>query len=333
MRARRFFAAVAAVMLVAPAGLAASAFCGRFELLEMRADDVLKALETQSLAVTAGDRPVACGLPGEALHVCRACVDKPTAAQWDLAKGFLAAPDHREWHYQWHQTFKTPPRPQAEGAKLRAWGLAKAGEDAAAYSERMARFPGESFLFMHRQMIRMLQLEMTALGLPCVAPWEAVPATALDPAWPIPQAVGADDEDQEIFDAQMRAVRVEAAKFEDPDFLKRVSLDELGTRLQGSLHIMLHTVYQNREEQRARDCAGPEETSPTCDDMGSNRSSQVNIYFWKLHGYIDGLLGRWLALHGHREIAVRCDGRPGCYEWKGAYLGPAYPGFGASDGR
>lgn len=327
MKTRHAFAVFVAVVLIAPAVSAASAFCGRFEILEMRADDVLKALDIQSLAVTAGARPLACGLPGEALQVCRACVDKPTAAQWDLAKGFLASPDHREWHYQWHQTFKTPATPGNEWSRLRSWGLAKAGEDAAAYADRMARFPGESFLFMHRQMIRMLQQEMTALGLPCVAPWASVPEKALDPVWPIPQAVGADDEDQEIFDSQMRALRAEAAKFENPEFLKSVDLNQLGQRLQGSLHIMLHTVYQNREEQRARDCAGTEETSPTCDDMGSNRSSQVNIYFWKLHGYVDGLLGRWLELHGYREIAVRCEGRPGCYEWKGAFLGPHYPGF------
>lgn len=310
-----------------PGGASAGGyFCGSFDPLTTPAPVLRNVLETASLAVIAGPKETTCGLPGEDFRVCRACVNRLPEESWSRARSMLASESHRRWHYQWHRSFKEPNAPSsAEQAIWKKAGLLKAHETPEAFQKRLADHPGESFFFMHRHMIKMLQVELTALGLPCVSPWEQAPTDPQDPIWPQPRFADVVDElDLEMIEAEFRHVREWSAKFSDPKFLRGVSLNSLGIQMQSSLHIILHTVYGNRPSDLAKNCQGDEFLSRDCDDMGSDASSHVNPYFWKLHGYIDSFVGKWLAANGYRRIAADCRGQTQCYQWQGTYLGPLY---------
>lgn len=299
----------------------AASFCGRFDLLSMPVNEVRNVLDKESLAVIAGPKPVSCGVSGEDFKICRACEDRTTPAAWASAQLFLATPAHRLWHFRWHETAKNPIVPDdAEIAKLRDWKLLHDGESAADYAARSKANNGESFFFMHRQMIKMLHFELTAMGAPCIAGWSTLPDGPWDAKWPFPQAADAPEDDRDILTSQFNSVSREFHSYDDDKVLRSMTLNQLGERLQIGLHIMLHTVYELRTSEQAAHCTGDELQSTTCDLLGSNKSSHVNIHFWKLHGLIDDFVGRWLRANGYREIAVRCEGRSGCYEWRGTYL-------------
>ncbi|RZA09689.1 MAG: hypothetical protein EOP11_00945 [Proteobacteria bacterium] len=311
----------------APAPAAAAAtFCGSFDILTFSTPELKKLLEESSLAVVAGPQTVACGIPGEDFSVCRACEDSLKPDDWEAIRSILADTKHRAWHYDWHRTFQSPQGiDDAEAARLKRRKMMHAGESAEAYANRVAAFAGESFFFMHRSMLKMVQVELTAQGKPCIAPWAKLPSSPYDKKWPMPTAAGsAGGEDEEIYVSQLRSTLEFAAKFENEKGLRGISLNQLGEDVRQTLHTMLHTIYENTPEETALRCVGDPLFSATCDELGNDASSHVNIHFWKLHGYIDSLVGRWLKANGYREISVECDGRAGCYEWKGTYLGSKY---------
>jgi hypothetical protein len=318
---------VLAMSLILCAPAHAKSFCGTFDILAMKTPEIQKYLEESSLAVMAGPKAIQCGLPGESYAVCRQCIDRLKPADWNKARDFLASYEHRNWHFRWHRDFDKAPLPSnAEFLRIQKRMLTLDREDPAAFSARMKANAGESFFFMHRTMIKMLQVELTAEGLPCIAGWEKPPTDAFDKAWPVPAALAGpqDDDEKEIYDRQMQNIKDYVKKFDNPALLKTLTLSQLGTQVQFSIHIMLHTQYEITDKENEENCQGDIMHSPTCNNLGNDASSHVNVHFWKLHGYVDSLIGKWLKVNGYSEIAVKCDGRPGCYQWKGTYLGETY---------
>jgi hypothetical protein len=47
----------------------------------------------------------------------------------------------------------------------------------------------------------------------------------------------------------------------------------------------------------------------------------VNPTFWKLHGWVDDTIVKWLDANGYRTIADQCNDS-GCYQWKSTWVGP-----------
>jgi hypothetical protein len=275
-----FFTALLSVLVAtALPNIALAGFvCGNLDFLKMSDQETENFLETQSLAVTVGAKPVSCGVPGEKLNICRRCSDQLSTAEWSYARAFLSEQKHRFWHLSWHENFRKEPA-----------------------------FHGESFLFMHRQMIKMFNFEMTASGHGCLAPWSRT------------QDLGF-TEDAEIFDSQIMAIQKEEAKLNNLQYLEKVSLDQLGEDIMRALHVMYHSVYVATETEIKKSCQGDELTSSTCHDLGSNKSAHVDPYFWKFHGLIDSFIGKWLSAHGFKEISRDCGSNTKCYQWRGTYL-------------
>ncbi len=161
----KYFSVFITLLILAPASHA-DVNCKWIPTFEKPVEEVAALVEERS-----GKKPtVSCGA-GKDYKVCHSCVDKYTPEQWEKLKEMLAEPSYRQWHASWHISELDQDRP--------FWR---------AISEQNGHKPaevhGESFLYMHREMIRALNANAGALGLPCMNGWTKLPSAADDPEWP-----------------------------------------------------------------------------------------------------------------------------------------------------
>jgi hypothetical protein len=296
---------IAMALLLSPLAAQASmpGFCGTFDLTRTSNED----LETivRSVDLSRGQvslRRGQCGLPGERVRICSACSDVTTETQMRVIRPMVGAPSHLAWHADWHL--------------LRA-GL-KTSRD---FDSRYAvggPLAGENFFYMHRLMIKMVQMELAAAGQPCFAPWADIPSSIDDAKWPTPKKFATPDARTTAI-AKLESMRAQLARFRNPKLLANISLNRLGEMIEPRLHMDLHAFYQSTPA-----CSPEGRRQGFCDDLVPVQTSPLNKHFWKLHGLIDDLIGDWLRAHDLREIAVSCDGRPACYEWQATWVG-SYP--------
>lgn len=267
-----------------------------------------------------------CDLPGETRQICTACVDKLEPEDWKWLQKHLVDRAHREWHFEWHATFENPPLPtEGQLSRLKTLDLAKPEDNPQSFVQRQRNNAGESFFFMHRYMIQMVQSLLTQSGRPCISSWPTIPSSPLDPVWPVPTAL-APDADLEILESAQRALRRYARPYEIAEYAtSSPELHNVGMQLISSIHRGLHHIYEITDEDKLTRCQGDILNSKTCDSLEDDKSSQGNEYFWKFHGYLDRLIGPWMKSKGYTEIALDCEQRQGCYEWKGTYLTYDFP--------
>ncbi len=262
-----------------------------------------------------------CKVQGESdWNICRGCSDTWRTGQLESVMPMLKSWSHRYWHLYWHNSFNDGIQlTDSEFEKIKSMGHALSQETKSEYLARNEAHWGESFFFMHRQMIKMLYFELSFNGQACIAPWSEVPNDPLDRNWPIPN---------EINHGNYRWIRAEIDKMEEG--LKTWTLNELGAHIQ-ALHIMLHTTYSEDYSVVERKCPENREIyKESCDDLGDNLSAHANPIFWKLHGYVDAFIGRWLDFNSYksigteRECSRKSESEKPCYIWQGSYMG-VYP--------
>jgi hypothetical protein len=334
---------------------AAQSICGRFNLLEKDGKFVADFLNKYSLSTSLAPRR-ACGLPGETFAICQECSDPVTKEMADVIQPLYARRDHRAWHLGWHrfgiemailrlkslgldplappatdwhkrcpilrprrttgEDLSGTPRTDAEivAEWQNAGWMPKDDADGFIRSHNVfdGELAGEDFLYMHRQMIKMTQIELSYFGKACVAPWSDVPASVDDSAWPVPMKTSRDQDT-----AALETIRAMVAQLRDPAVLRGMSLNDLGHCINNTIHGGFHNVYS----APAR-CKSAEDESVECDDLLPSWSAPVNKHFWKLHGLVDDMIGRWLQAHGKSTINENCAGRADCHEWKGKFTGP-----------
>ena len=188
---------------------------------------------------------------------------------------------------------------------------------------------GEDFLYMHREMIKGVDALLAKLGhadYPKVVGWPAFPAPG-DSDYPVPPPyhVGSADDDAGLarlksdafFTSQFDPLQ---HRFEDRQFLRTITLGELGARVEFSVHNWAHMRWSEKPaEFRPPPAPGPTGVDPKWDDpsydwLGDFYSSHVNPLFWKLHGWVDARIDAWMAAN---DVAA------GDYTWKGTWSGPA----------
>jgi hypothetical protein len=276
---------------------------------------------------------VQCGLTGENWRVCLDCTSRISAAAFSKARPMLASRSHREWHYWWHAirvalgadgVYTTFPS-QDTISQWQKQGWLPTGDVSQFVTDHKlgGHLAGEDFLYMHRQMIKMVQVELAHQGEKCMTPWYDLPLSALDNEWPLPRALALQTRGQSTVDEQqlLDTARSLSDKVRNDRYMRSVSLNQLGNEIENSFHAQLHLLYASPHSK----CLNPNtDDSVDCDDLTHNRSSHVNIHFWKLHGFIDELIGHWLRANGKTNVAVDCRASSdpaGCYQWKGTWLG------------
>ena len=169
---------------------------------------------------------------------------------------------------------------------------------------------GEDFLYMHRQMIHATNLKLADIdnpNYPKVAGWKEVPRPE-NQDYPVPPPWTTDDPrlnqvletakpDKFFYD---RLVPWET-QYTSPQELAKMSLGELGARIEFTIHNMMHMRWCAEISERRPDVdpTNPEMIDPRWDDpsydwLGDIYSSHVNPTFWKLHGWCDDRINDWI---------------------------------------
>lgn len=250
----------------------------------------------------------------------------------------MARRERRLHHYLWHQSRNmweawdsalqqafadagwAPPRP---GRTRNATGR---------WTPILDNDSGEDFLFMHRRMIAATDAILADVGdpsYPRVVGWTAPPSPG-DVAFPVPPAWDTGDADFNSF-----LQRVKSSEYyndtmlpwhelyRDDEFLRSVSLGELGARIEFTIHNMMHMRWCREMDIRPDTMPSPNPTidprwdDPSYDWLGDTYSSHVNPLFWKLHGWVDDCIGSWMQANNQQPPI----------HWKGTWVGkmPGHP--------
>lgn len=179
---------------------------------------------------------------------------------------------------------------------------------------------GIDFLYMHRRMIQMVNLWAAGQehhhhhGPPqrdaFVRSWVNIPWDHADLVWPMPIVDLASDPDlQQIFGPSKEQATTEvyrrrvSERYENREWLRTRSLDQLGSELEFGIHGWMHMHWSTAPP------TNPNTLDESNEWLGSPFSSHVNRHFWKLHGWIDDRIYAWEDARG--EEADLSDGWEG----------------------
>jgi hypothetical protein len=183
---------------------------------------------------------------------------------------------------------------------------------------------GEDFLYMHRRMLVELRKLLAEHHLPEIKGWTDIPPPsrssdnadgfAVPPAWSRPQ----EETFALIKSNEYALTRLEhlARRFKDPAYLKTLTLDQLGAKIEWLIHNQLHTRWsslpldpanlQPLPEGRDRfdvsdkwvqPFTGPDGRATYHDDLFDEFASHMHPVFWRLHGWIDDRVEDWAKAH------------------------------------
>lgn len=223
---------------------------------------------------------------------------------------------HRLHHVLWHSLrHRWPLLSETQKTTIQRLGWAPP-RVAVEYTNRVSSRPaisngsGEDFLFMHREMIDLYRKHGGRANNDWVVPPQ--PGTAggtPPPAWKIPERLA--------FDRRMRALKGDGhywsrmlwwdREFKDPTRLRTLTLGELGSLLEYSIHNDMHMRWasQPRDPQtgallttgRPSGDISVKWDDPKYDYLGEFYSSHVHPDFWRLHGWVDARINDWFAAH------------------------------------
>ena len=249
----------------------------------------------------------------------------------------LASKSMRLRHEMWHfvrEAWNHPRFPEEGRQILRdlQWDLP---DDRAPFSADgkllLDNSSGEDFLFMHRQMIAMVDNLLAQHDEKPITRWTNLPPpndkefpvpqpwAYSDPTWPDQRNTGMSQFLIQVKSIPYfeRTMRVREEFFTDPENLRHLSLGALGNLLEMTIHNMMHMRWSaDPGAYRPRlDITDPIGGDPRWDDLsydylGDTYSSHVNPHFWHLHGWIDTLVDTWAQANRVNEI-----------DWTGTWVG------------
>lgn len=177
---------------------------------------------------------------------------------------------------------------------------------------------GEDYLYMHCELIGFANHILAGVrdpNYPRVEGWVTIPPPGdpdfpVPPAWFSPEAPKA-PADVNNFIARSKSDEYFERRFRyweglctDPFFLRRVSLGELGTLIEQTLHDGMGSRWASAPGAWRPDFPPPGETIPQgWDDPGydflrDTYSKHVNPIFWKFYGWVQDRLEDWKVVNG-----------------------------------
>lgn len=219
---------------------------------------------------------------------------------------------HMVWHLirnHWHE-LNAKQTQHLTALDWHVWG-----DRASQSRDALLNGSGEDFLFFHRQMIHQyLRLMKQARAKPIW--WKELPqpgenqlGNAVPPSWPIPtdrkfeRRIASVKSDQ-FYWGRLKWVEYQ---FKNPAYLASLTLGELGSLLEFTIHNDLHIRWSAPPRDpithelipagRPIDDLSRKWTLPAYDWLGEFHSSQVNPLFWRLHGWVDDRIEDWYRAH------------------------------------
>jgi hypothetical protein len=112
--------------------------------------------------------------------------------------------------------------------------------------------------------------------------------------------------------------------FENKDFLKSISMNELGRLMEGSIHNRMHGAFT--EESGCKYMDGGKEVDlsqpPTDCSLSSPGGAHIHATFWKLHGWCDDVIKKWMNA-GDRQYSqigtTETCKEKSCYKMNGTW--------------
>jgi hypothetical protein len=157
-------------------------------------------------------------------------------------------------------------------------------------------------------------------SFPRVEGWRRIPPPG-DADYPVPEFPESELEEVKSPEYFARVVAPWERQYNDPNYLRSVTLGQLGSDLEFTIQRAMHVRWASPSRVGYRPSTtveaeiGRRWDAPEYDYLGDAYSSLVNPLFWKIHGWVDDRVGDWKRAHG---VA-------GELEWKGAWVGPAWP--------
>lgn len=240
----------------------------------------------------------------------------------------MATRAHRMHHFVWHQVRNAWHRyPEQTRAAIAALGW-EPPRPAFYKGDVLAldNHSGEDFLYMHRQMIGQVNRILAQVGdpdYPRIEGWSSLP-TPDNTEFPVPPAWESGDaiSDQRVARVKSPEYFEEVLRpweryYMSPDTLRRLSLGQLGSLIEFTIHNNLHVRWSSKPLGKRLNPA-PENAEaiptewdhPSYNYLGDTYSSHVNPIFWYLHGWVDQCIDRWQQARGLAEIT-----------WTGTWVG------------
>lgn len=266
------------------------------------------------------------------------------------ALSMVASRHHRLHHLVWHTLRNAwaddsaiPPPVKAKITAL-GWGPPRPVLSAVG-DPLFANGSGEDFLFMHRQMVNEINRALKEAGKRAIAPWSAIPPPgpvviepdygdsapafttpgnprgfSVPPAWfpsdPMQSQRLVDLKDPSFYWSRMRWWD---RQYKDPAYLSTLTLGELGTLLEWTVHNDMHMRWASAPRHPQTQDIIPDGRpdwdidplwdDPNYDHLGEQYSSHVNPVFWRLHGWVDARVEDWFAAHeaAHPGEVIKAD--------------------------
>ncbi len=284
---------MAVLLALMPAPAFAQFLCGSTNVFEKNTEWMREISRKAGFSYLLGDNEVQCGLPGEDFRVCRKCETTHSEANHEGVKPMFARDTYKIW--QQRRTSEYAARAvkvsDTDFKTEQLMGHVRGAEDREKYEKRVNQHWGESFLFSNRKLLKMLYLELTLDGKPCVGPLDRLPLKWNDKTWPAPGGASVQ--------AKLDRIQQDIKTLEAPGVLKSMTLSRLGQEMV-RLHDSLTEVYTG------------------------GKADHANRYAWMINAHLDTYVGKWLKAHGFEQIAASCATKPRCYEWQGTYTA-TYP--------
>ncbi len=243
----------------------------------------------------------------------------------------MASHEHRIHHYLWHQvrnSWWAYSDADRKAIKDLGWEPPRKAyvKDANPRQVDVTNDSGEDFLYMHRVMIANVNKRLKEINNDhylSINGWQSIPGPG-DTKYPVPPAwdtgdAGLNDylkrvKSDEFYHNEIKPLE---DKFKNPEYLKTITLGELGARLEFSIHNWLHMRFCS-EVPLTRPDPGTFSTDidkrwddPNYNWLGDTYSSHVHPKFWKLHGWVDDRIEDW----------KKANNINGDINWKGTWLG------------
>lgn len=242
----------------------------------------------------------------------------------------MASAEHRHHHALWHASrdeWSNLSDAKKQALRVLGWQPGLHGSERASLSDdRLTNGSGEDFFFMHRRMVRKVRMLD-----PNVGTWSRLPQPqflasfdagtkasqignldgyAVPAAWVIPG-----DPTMTGWLFELRKTSTLYSKFgawetqyTDPKYLTSITLGELGSRIEFTIHNWMHMRWASVTRDPSNDKTKQGLALPTgrapldfdrkwidpqYDYLGETFSSHVNPIFWRLHGWVDERIEDW----------------------------------------
>jgi hypothetical protein len=118
--------------------------------------------------------------------------------------------------------------------------------------------------------------------------------------------------------------------FENDNFLASISMNELGKLMSGTIHDEMHMSFnQDKSGCQYQDGNKTVDVSIEGCDLASTTGSHIHATFWKLHGWCDDVIKKWMNAGGREYSQIgttdSCK-ETSCYKVNGTWSG-AMPQF------